>query len=410
MGKKRSWFSLVKRLFVSETKPKADKKSKRWRCVFGRLKFRQYPALSAPQRTLSEATEEQRKHALAVAIATAAAAEAAVAAAHAAAEVVWLTGVPQSYDDYQNRIQNLAAIKIQSSYRAHLARKALRALKGLVRLQAIIRGQIVRRQVITNLKCLPSIAKTESQAHQLTVPNVDESCKDGEKKQFLSPKKELEEKEIKLESKSQKNWDCSLFSKEDMETSWSRKQEAIIKRERMRRYSFSHRERRNYQTLREAIGNEHWADDEAYKKRDKEKLKSTVLSNLIDCDTDGAQIKLRKAYKHDSAEELNSRVSLPRRSFCHAKQKSIGEDSSLPNSPVFPTYMVATESVKAKARSISMPKQRLGFLDTCSDHSSPFKLRSSPWSSFNGEGTSTDGQSTDISQQISIQVKGLYPD
>ena len=55
-----------------------------------------------------------------MAIATAAAAEAAVAAAHAAAEVVKLTGASRSYSYLSKGDRSLAAIKIQSAYRAHL--------------------------------------------------------------------------------------------------------------------------------------------------------------------------------------------------------------------------------------------------------------------------------------------------
>lgn len=86
----------------------------------GRIELKQYPALMASQRTLSEAAEEQKKHALNVAMATAAAAEAAVAAAQAAAEVVRLTGASESYHPFRKLDPNLAAIKIQSAYRAHL--------------------------------------------------------------------------------------------------------------------------------------------------------------------------------------------------------------------------------------------------------------------------------------------------
>lgn len=82
--------------------------------MFKRFKLRKYPAIEASEKALSEATEEQRKHALAVAFATAAAAEAAVAAANAAAEVVRLTNFP-----YSKRLRN-AAIRIQSAYRGHL--------------------------------------------------------------------------------------------------------------------------------------------------------------------------------------------------------------------------------------------------------------------------------------------------
>lgn len=39
----------------------------------------------------------------------------------------------------------------------------MRALKGIVRLQAIIRGRAVRRQAITTLKCLQSIINIQSE-------------------------------------------------------------------------------------------------------------------------------------------------------------------------------------------------------------------------------------------------------
>lgn len=92
-------------------------KSKRWGWVFGRHKTKQFPAISVPQRTLNEANEEQRKHAMVVAVATAAAAEAAVSAAHAAAEVVRLTSNPSNFG---KTTRNLAATRIQTSFRAYL--------------------------------------------------------------------------------------------------------------------------------------------------------------------------------------------------------------------------------------------------------------------------------------------------
>lgn len=107
-------------LILVKNFPCVLQKPNKWGWSFGRIKQRQYPTITAPNKTLIEASAEQRKHALTVAIATAAAAEAAVAAAHAAAEVVKLTGASRSYSYLSKGDRSLAAIKIQSAYRAHL--------------------------------------------------------------------------------------------------------------------------------------------------------------------------------------------------------------------------------------------------------------------------------------------------
>ncbi|KAI3800160.1 hypothetical protein L1987_35470 [Smallanthus sonchifolius] len=111
---------------------------------------------------------DDNKHAIAVAAATAAVAEAALAAAHAAAEVVRLTsgggvGSSRAYYD-RERLQGVVAVKIQSAFRAYLARKALRALKALVKLQALVRGHIVRKQSADMLRRMQAMARLQAQA------------------------------------------------------------------------------------------------------------------------------------------------------------------------------------------------------------------------------------------------------
>ncbi|XP_010255505.1 PREDICTED: protein IQ-DOMAIN 1-like [Nelumbo nucifera] len=111
---------------------------------------------------------DHNKHAIAVAAATAAVAEAAVAAAQAAAAVVKLTSSGRCATAYvsvnSGRRDVWAAIKIQSAFRGYLARRALQALKGLVRLQALVRGHIVRKGMAEQLRCLQALARAQARA------------------------------------------------------------------------------------------------------------------------------------------------------------------------------------------------------------------------------------------------------
>ncbi|KAJ9187524.1 hypothetical protein P3X46_002969 [Hevea brasiliensis] len=55
-----------------------------------------------------------------------------------------------------------AATKAQAAFRGYLARRAFRTLKGIIRLQALIRGRLVRRQAIATLRCVHAIVKLQA--------------------------------------------------------------------------------------------------------------------------------------------------------------------------------------------------------------------------------------------------------
>ncbi|KAL8238809.1 hypothetical protein R6Q59_015376 [Mikania micrantha] len=128
--------------------------------VHRRITSKSIDGASFQYRDNSGKNEDSNKRAIALAAATAAVVDAAVAAAQAASEVIRMAGGTVGY----GVSDELAAIKIQSCFRAYLARRALRALKALVKLQAVVRGHILRKQTADMMRRFQALIRVQSRA------------------------------------------------------------------------------------------------------------------------------------------------------------------------------------------------------------------------------------------------------
>lgn len=212
MGRAARWFLGL----LGGKKPAVDaekrpvKEKKRW----GFMKsFREKDRASQPTEQRKGSYREVRmeyisdgdQHAIAVAAATAAVAEAAVAAAQAAAVVVRLTNSGRSAGLGASRAakrEEFAAVKIQAAFRGYLARRALRALKGLVKLQALVRGNIVRKQAAETLRCMQALVRVQARAHARRALRL-EAARSGRSSRSINPAPPTPEKhEIQMRSNS----------------------------------------------------------------------------------------------------------------------------------------------------------------------------------------------------------------
>ncbi|XWS61821.1 hypothetical protein CRYUN_Cryun07bG0158200 [Craigia yunnanensis] len=170
---------------------------------------------------------DPNKEAIAVAAATAAVAEAAVAAAQAAAAVVRLTSSsgrcarePAAHFSSCGAREELAAVKIQSTFRGYLARRALRALKGLVRLQALVRGHIERKRTAEWLRTMETLLRAQARARAGRAQISQASQSSSKSSHFHHPGPPTPEKfEHAIRSKSTKYEQSSMLKRNGSKSS-----------------------------------------------------------------------------------------------------------------------------------------------------------------------------------------------
>ncbi|KMZ75617.1 IQ domain-containing protein [Zostera marina] len=149
--------------------------------------------------------------------------------------------------------EEVAAIMIQTVYRGYQARRALRGLKGLVRLKTLMDGEAAKRQVTTTLRCMQTLSRVQSQVQSRRIRLTEE-------KQALQRLKR-EQELAALKASMGEEWDDSQQTKEKIDAGLMSKHEAAIRRERAMAYSFSHQRKNTLKSgypLFTDLNNPHW--------------------------------------------------------------------------------------------------------------------------------------------------------
>lgn len=244
MGKKGKWLSSLKKAFSPESKEKKQQKLKE--SLNGKQKgvesnvaeptnveTVQLPHHPQPEEVKPYEVENREiDQPSIIEVNNVAPNEAIISAVETPVEVVRPTAVSRFAGKSK---EEAAAIKIQTAFRGHQSKRALRALRGLVRLKLLMEGNVVKRQAANTLKCMQTLSRVQCQIRTRRI-RMEEENQALQRQLLQKHAKELANLKIG------DDWDDSAQSKEQLEASLLSKHEAAMRRERAMAYAFTHQQ------------------------------------------------------------------------------------------------------------------------------------------------------------------------
>ncbi|XP_021767933.1 protein IQ-DOMAIN 1-like [Chenopodium quinoa] len=408
-----SWITAVKKVFRSPMKssPKKnckrkeecarddeeeEKKTEKRRWIFRKNSShnQQYEANMTSKEVQADSISiHQHRRIIAAAEASIAAAKSAVATTKTAIRVQNIIPAYLAREYY-------AALIIQTVFRGYLARRALRALKGIVKLQALVRGHNIRKQAKTTLKCMQALIRVQAKLCDQSSPKVShgltrksmfaESNNLWDKYKNICQRKPMSGDENSIEEQCK----SPLYTIEDIEAMFQSKKEASLCREQALAFALSQQIRRFDQKVypkdekdQENKDNEwlsQWLDSKEYSenhirltKHKIEAVKNVEMESLpphLSTPTSFQRSQQHRRHSlHVASPGLNTtrpmtpslrdtrpqqvQSASPRCSKGY-KSHSAANTPSLRLSTTTPNYMAATESARDRARTQSTPRQR----------------------------------------------------
>ncbi|XP_047954114.1 protein IQ-DOMAIN 19-like [Salvia hispanica] len=239
-----------------------------------------------------------------------------------------------------NANANAAATRIQAAYRSYLARRALWALRGLVKLQALARGYLVRKQMNTVLRSIHAVMAIQVRARIQRIQMGEEPpVVVGRRRSYTGPSSASDRqlgKEI-----SGNTCDGNILATSRCLRSRSGRVYQVPG-ERVEYGS------RIYSSGRHSVSQREYQ----LKTSPSPSTLSFTDSSSTTCDGQLEEFSLKMARRNSrrySASPENKNTFIP---------SSQSQDHMPSNSTLFPNYMTNTKSSQAKARSHSEPRQR----------------------------------------------------